>query len=271
MLRSEADRLTRVIVCSPSKEYFLVENLKDHNIVEQADAEQAKKQHDTLKMTIRGFGAEVIDVGELRSHPNSVFTRDSSICTPQGYVRLRLGLESRRGEEEWMSQNLDELGEPFAGAIRPPGTVEGGDIILAGSVAFIGLSKRTNKEGVKQISAILQRMDYETRAFPVPLPHFHLGGLMSLIGPKQTLCCKNVFPSDFFKGFERIELECPLSISSNVSCLGNSELIIESSNEAAFKVLMKEGFKIHAINLSEFVKGEGGPTCLILPVERVAY
>ena len=50
-----------------------------------------------------------------------------------------------------MSQHLESLGMKSVGSITGNGTVEGGDVILIGSIAFIGLSGRTNQEGVNQI------------------------------------------------------------------------------------------------------------------------
>lgn len=269
MLRSEGDRLRRVVVCSPGQEYFGVDDLKAHNIGERANPEQAKEQHDLLKSTIKTFGTEILDVDELKSHPNSVFTRDTSVCTPQGYIQLRMGLESRRDEEEWMAHTLERSGEPPAGIIQSPGTVEGGDIILAGSVAFLGLSNRTNRNGVYQISSLLQNMGYEVRTVSIPPPHFHLGGLMSLIGPRQVLCCQRFFDKDFFKGFDLVEVDYQMFVSGNVICLGDGELIAEASNAAAIEPLEKQGYKVHALDLSEFLKGQGGPSCLIMPLERL--
>ena len=43
-------------------------------------------------------------------------------------------------------------GVPCAGAIGGPGTLEGGDVILAGEVAFVGVSSRTNAEGSRQVA-----------------------------------------------------------------------------------------------------------------------
>jgi len=268
MLRSEGERLRKVIVCTPEKEYFRIDNLKAHNIEEIADKKKTRKQHNELKKILRNFGSIVIDVPEFQNHPNSVFTRDTAVCTPKGYIKLRMGLETRRGEEEWMSEILDSLGESLAGSIKEPGTVEGGDIILADKVAFIGHSLRTNKEGVKQISEILKSMNYEIRIINLPEHHLHIGGAMSMIGPENILCCKNVFPKVFFKGFEVTEIECVSSITSNVIYLGNQEIILDYSNYKAIEALERKGYKIHAIDLSEFVKGRGGPSCLILPVER---
>ena len=163
MLRNEGGRLTRVVVCTPRQEYFCVDDLKAHNITAVADSAKTKEQFNLLKLKMAHFGVEVIDVPELMGHPNSVFTRDVSVSTPQGYIKLRLGLPARRGEGEWMARMLGSLGEPCAGEIKESGTVEGGDIILAGHVAFIGHTKRTNTEGVNQISALLTKMGYEIR------------------------------------------------------------------------------------------------------------
>jgi dimethylargininase len=96
------------------------------------------------------FGVDLLDVPELAGHPNSVFTRDTAVCTPQGYIHLNLGLETRQGEGgAWMAQILYAQGGHCIGEVKPPGTIEGGDVVLAGNVAFIGRSARTNEEGIR--------------------------------------------------------------------------------------------------------------------------
>ena len=42
-------------------------------------------------------------------------------------------------------------------SIEPPGTVEGGDIMMVGSHFYLGLSERTNEEGARQMSKILEK------------------------------------------------------------------------------------------------------------------
>jgi len=268
MLRNQGERLTRVVVCTPQTEYFRVRNLKVHNIAEIANPEKAREQHDNLKSILRNFGCEVIDIQELAGHPNSIFTWDTALSTPQGYIKLRMGLRTRQGEEEWMAKALDSLGEPQAGSIKEPGTAEGGDIILAGRVAFIGQTQRTNKSGVKQASRLLTGMNYEIRSIILPKSYLHLGSAMSLVGPNRVLCFRGVFPDEFFEGFEKIEISCNAFASANVVCLGDNELIADSANIAATRELERAGMVVHAVDLSEFAKGRGGPSCLILPVER---
>jgi len=269
MLQSEGDRLTKVVVCSPKQEYFSVDNLKAHNIIEIADRDRTKKQHDALKAVLAQFGAEVIDVPELEGHPNSVFTRDVSVSTPRGYIKLHLGLPARKGEGAWMAKILGSMGEPCVGEIRLPGTVEGGDLILAGSVAFIGHSLRTNTEGVKQVSALLIKMGYEIRTMSVGERYLHLGGAMSVIGPERILCCQDVFHDGFFKGFDVVSVPHRGPSTGNVICLSGDEVIANAAeNQEAIEILGEKSVRVHPIDLSEFRKGSGGPTCLVLPIER---
>jgi len=269
MLRNEGDRLTSVIVSTPKKEYFNIFDTAAHNINENADIYRTILQHNLLKSVLSRSGCKIIDIPELGGHPNSVFTRDTALMTPKGYIRLRMGLDSRRGEEEWMSGVLASLGERCIGEIKPPGIAEGGDIILAGNVAFIGHSKRTNKEGIEQLSGFLKEIDYEIRVFEVEGKYLHLGGAMSMIGPERILCCSDVFPDGFFKGFDTIEVSYPGISSGNVICIRENEVI--ANIDENYKVVMDletHGVNVHGLDLSEFRKGAGGPTCLILPVER---
>jgi len=268
VLRDEGDRLTRVVVCSPREEYFLVSDLEEHNIAQVADRNLAVQQHDTIKSKIMEFGSEVIDIPELANHPNSVFTRDTALCSPHGYIQLRLGLESRRGEEEWMAHALDATGEPCVGTIRAPGTVEGGDVILTGSVAFVGRSIRTNDEGVRQLSALLIAMDYDVRTICVPDPILHLDKVLMVAGPNRVLSCSDWIPHESLKGFDVIGVSCGGRTTANIICLGNNEVIVERSNREVIERLDANGLIVHAVELSEFAKGTGGPNCLVMPVER---
>jgi N-dimethylarginine dimethylaminohydrolase len=91
---------------------------------------------------------------------------------------------------------------------------------------------------------------------------------MSLIGPDRILCCQGIFSDDFFRGFDVIEISSVNGSGANVICLGENEVIADDKNVGVMRTLAARGVMVHGINLSEFKKGGGGPTCLILPVER---
>jgi N-dimethylarginine dimethylaminohydrolase len=102
----------------------------------------------------------------------------------------------------------------------------------------------------------------------VPAPYLHLGGAMSMISPERVLCCREVFPDDFFRGFNKVEVSCNTFVSGNVICLGDNEVIADIANVEVIKELRRAKVIVHTIDLSEFVKGTGGPNCLIMPIER---
>ncbi len=258
--------LTRLVLCPPGDAYAGASDLAAHNLTAPADLKRARAQHTALHQTLTACGAEVLRIQELAAHPNSVFVQDVALATPTGFIRLRMGLPSRRGEPDWMARYLAARGVPEIGRITPPGTVEGGDVILAGDVAFVGRSSRTNDAGIAQLAALLEPQGFTLRIADVPPPSLHIGGMMSLIGPRQALACAEVFPPGYFEGFEVIWVSKTDFISGNVIALGAGQVIAEAQNVDAIAALERAEFMVHPLDLSEFVKGTGGPSCLVLPL-----
>ena len=229
MVKSEGERLRQVVVCTPREEYARgASDLEKHNIGDLGDLEIAIQQHHRLKATLKEFGAQVLDIPELADHPNSVFTRDTALCTPQGYIQLRLGLDTRQGEGAWMARALEEIGVPRVGKIAAPGTVEGGDVVLAGEVAFVGRSIRTNEGGIQQLSVMLETMGYQIRVIELPDTVLHLDKTLMALGPQQVLYCRDLVSQQDIDGFSGIEISCGGDTTANIICLGDKELIVQS-------------------------------------------
>jgi dimethylargininase len=145
--------------------------------------------------------------------------------------------------------------------------VEGGDVILAGRVAFAGITRRTNREGVRQLSMILSEMGIEIRAVELPDFYLHLDQTIGVLGPRQLMYCRGLFPDGFFDGFEVIEVPCR-GHNVNFICLGENEILAPQANINVVKTAGESGVRVHAIDLSEFAKGAGGPNCLVMPLDR---
>lgn len=266
---NEGGVLRRVAVSAPADAYFEVEDREYHNIPEAADRAAAGVQHGALASLMREEGAEVVNLAEHPDQPNSVFTRDSALVVGEGHIRVRMGLESRQGETLWMSDHLERLGSPCLGEIEAPGTLEGGDVILMGETAFVGRSCRSNEAGVEQLASILDRLGIETRVAAVADDAMHIGGVMSAIGPGQVVCCAGRFPDGYFDGFDTVEVPFLHPSSGNVICLGEGRVVVNmAENGVTASALAAAGLTVFDLDLSEFRKGAGGPTCLILPLER---
>lgn len=267
-LRNEGQGLKSVVMCSPKREYFSINDKKAHNITEFSDPQRAITQHRCLVDVIRAFGAQVLLIEELPLHPNSVFTQDTVVSSPAGFIKMKMGIPTREGEQDWMENFLEGHDVPCIGEITAPGTAEGGDIILAGDVAFVGISARTNEQGSTQVRDILADQGFDVRIATVPDPFLHIGGAMSVIDVNTILSVEGIFTDVYFDGFELILAPNDGFITGNVITLGNKELVVNKDNVTVIKMLRKAKFKVHEVDLSEFTKGTGGSSCLIMPLVR---
>jgi N-dimethylarginine dimethylaminohydrolase len=270
-LRNEGDALRRAAVCAPKREYTRVDDPVKQNFVEVPDEARARLEHEGLRHALEAAGVQVHEVPELAGHPNSVFVRDVALAAPGGFIRLRMGLPARRGEDEWMAGHLSALGIACVGSIEPPGLLEGGDVFMMGKVALVGLSSRANAEGVLQLERILEPLGCRVRTAEVPAPYFHLGSILSPVGPERVVCIAGTLPGRFLDGLDVIEAPADSArpASANVLCLGSDEVLADTTESPrTLEALEAAGVRVHALELSEFAKGSGGPTCLVLPLER---
>jgi dimethylargininase len=268
--KSEGDALRAAVVCAPDVEYTRVDDTVRQNFVRVPDPDASREQHARLRAALAEHGARVHEVPELSAHPNSVFVRDVALVTPEGFVRLRMGLPARSGEEAWLEGHLIALGLPRVGAIEPPGTLEGGDVFLLDDVALVGLSPRANAEGARQLARLLEPMGYRVRTAPVFPPALHLGSVLSPVGPGRVVVVEGTLPADFLEGLDVIGApRVGVDASANVLCLADNEVLADAGEcPATLEALDGAGVSVRTLELSEFAKGSGGPTCLVLPVGR---
>ncbi len=113
-------------------------------------------------------------------------------------------------------------------------------------------------------------MGYQVRVARV-VGYLHLGGAVSAVAPDRLLVVRDDYPHGFFKGFDVIEVDKKGPSTGNVICVAPNEVVAnKAENQEAMDVLDSRGVRVHGVDLSEFRKGAGGPTCLIMPMEREA-
>jgi N-dimethylarginine dimethylaminohydrolase len=92
---------------------------------------------------------------------------------------------------------------------------------------------------------------------------------MSVISPDRVVCCREEFPPSALEGLGVINVPKRGPSTGNVICLAPNEIVGNiAENREALDILEQKGVRVHRVDLSEFRKGAGGPTCLILPVAR---
>ncbi len=117
------------------------------------------RQHNAYIRALKSCGLEIIVLDAEEQFPDSVFMEDVALLTPQCAIITYPGAETRQGEELLIKPTLEPYYENLE-LVKGSGTVEAGDIMMAGNHFFIGLSERTNREGARQMISILEMSEF---------------------------------------------------------------------------------------------------------------
>lgn len=225
------------------------------------DYELAIQQHEKYVQVLKACDVEVMVLEALEDYPDSVFVEDTAVLTPECAIICRPGVASRQGEEEAIHTILQDIFGVLA-CIRSPGTLEGGDVLQVGKHFFVGLSRRSNEEGIEQFFSIIKRYGYSGSA--VPLKSFlHLKTGVAYLGDRKLLLAGECLCVPAFKDFKRIEVPGSEAYCGNAIYV-NGSVIMPCGFPQTEQKLRAEGFSIQTVDMSEFQKLDGGVSCLSL-------
>src|SRR4051812_39038815 len=122
------------------------------------DVDRARAQHRAYEDALAGAGCTIVHVDESPELPDAVFIEDASVVLDELAVITRPGAVSRRAETVEVSNVIGRY-RPLQ-FISAPGTIDGGDVLVAGRDVFIGVTSRTNENAVDQMRAILRPHGY---------------------------------------------------------------------------------------------------------------
>src|SRR5678815_2349383 len=88
-------------------------------------------------------------------------SEDTALLTARGAVLTRPGAISRLAEVESIAPVVRKYFKNVY-SIEEPGTLDAGDVCEAGEHFFIGVSRRTNEHGAKQLAGFLNLFGYTT-------------------------------------------------------------------------------------------------------------
>lgn len=245
---------------------------------------QAVRDYETFSEVLAESGAEIVylpagaDLGL-----DSIYVRDGLLSAPGGLVLCAMGKESRHAEPALAATELKAQGHRVIGTIGGTGRLEGGDLVwLDEKTCVVGLTYRTNQEGVDQLQAILgPEVEIKTLDMPHykgPSDVFHLMSIWSPLDRDLALVYSPLMPI----GFRRWLLERDLSLvevpdqefeamACNVLALGPRRCLAVEGCPKTRQRLENVGCEVLVYPADEISrKGEGGPTCLTRPLSRAA-
>jgi dimethylargininase len=270
--------LRRVLVRPPGTNFS---RWREYGWLAEPDAKRIAAEHEDFRKTLEEAGAEVVVAPVAADqNPDAVYVFDPTFVTDSGAILLRPGKEARRSEVEAMRADFEATGIPIAAELTEPALAEGGDAFwLDERTLVVGLGYRTNAAGATQLGAALPGVEVIT----VDLPHYHGRAhcmhMLTLISPLDenlALVYLPLLPVRLVelleeRGIELVQVpdEEFESIGCNVLALGPRRALALKGNPETRRRMEAAGVDVRVYEGGELSrKGEGGPTCLTLPLER---
>ena len=148
------------------------------------DLKKAEAQHSAYQQLLVRLGAKLICLQAQPALPDSMFVEDPALVLDELAVIFPLGTESRRAEASSIERVLSTFRK--IARIELPGTAEGGDILQVGRRVFVGQTRRTNADGIRQLTTLLEPYQYEV--IPVTVTGcLHLKSAVTYIGRNTLL------------------------------------------------------------------------------------
>jgi N-dimethylarginine dimethylaminohydrolase len=256
---------------------------KNLNYLSKPDLQRAIEEYNAFEAIFTGRGIEVLYLPE-DAHVNmdSIYCRDAAIATNKGMIICNMGKRARGNEPAAEKQAFEKHGITILGEIKAPGTVEGGDVAWLDEYTLaVGNTYRTNKDGIKQLTALLAPQN--VKVITVPLPHykgpadvFHLMSVISPVDTNVAVVYSPLMPIQFRidlldRGYHLVEVpdEEFDSMGCNVLAMEPGECLMVDGNPKTRAALEKAGCSVTIYNGDEIsIKGGGGPTCLTRPIQR---
>ena len=250
-----------VIVRRPGKS--LAEGITSAPELGKPDYELALKQHNSYIKALEQCGVNVTVLEALEEYPDSCFVEDTAVLTKKCAIISNPGAMSRRGESALMIDTIKKFyNEDQIEYITTPGTMEGGDVMMVGNHFYIGLSGRTNEEGCRQFKAALEK--YGHTCSIVPLENvLHLKTGVNYIENNNMLVSGEFIEKGDFAAFNKIIV--PEAEAYGANCIWiNGTVIVPKGYPTVETGIKDAGYKVIAIDTSEYRKLDGGLSCLSL-------
>jgi dimethylargininase len=218
------------------------------------------QQHHAYRQALLSLGLDVIVLPAEPAYPDAYFVEDPAIITPKIAVSTCPGASSRQGEEITLEPFL-EYYRPLV-HIHPPGTVDGGDVLVVENHYFIGLSERTNNEGAAQLATLLAEAGHTPETVPVAAG-LHLKSGVNYVGNDTLLITKNLADYPAFAKYKRIILDVDEEYAANTLWV-NDTLLTPKGFPKTHASLAHLGMRLIELDVSEVQKMDGGLTCMSL-------
>jgi len=224
------------------------------------DVDRAMAQHAEYERALETLGCSVFRIAAGPEMPDSVFIEDAAVVLDEIAIITRPGAASRRLETVGVADVLSAF-RPLM-RIDPPGTMDGGDVMVIGRSIFVGCSGRTTLPAIEQMRAIVAPFGYSLQPASVR-GCLHLKSAVTALDDDTLLINPDWARVDEFAGFDLIAVDAREPLGANI-VRANGRLVYSESFPRTRDALVARGYAVTAVDVSEIAKAEGAVTCCSL-------
>lgn len=234
------------------------------------DVALAQAQHAEYCQALAAAGVQVEVLPPDERYPDSCFMQDPALVIDGIALIARPGAVSRQGEEESVAQAL--AGRFPLARIAPPGTLEGGDVLVLPGRVVVGRSARTNRAGIAQLAVALNAAaDPQGFGNPSGLPvleapvdgYLHLLTAVTHLGGGLLLAVEGFDLPPVLAEYDVLRVPADEGYACNALGIGE-RVILPAGFPKTAAMLRTHGFEVLPVPTTEFAKADGGVTCLSL-------
>ncbi len=225
---------------------------------DDVDAELAQRQWDGYVAALHDEGWTTHEVSPAPDSPDSVFVEDTVVVYGDLAIVCRPGADERWPEVPAAEDAVRAQGYRVV-RIEAPGTLDGGDVLKHDGTVWVGMGGRTNAEGIAQLQTHLQPFGVEVVTVALTKA-LHLKSAVTalpdgtIIGYGPVVDDPGVWGDRFFA--------VPEEPGAHVVLLDNDALLMSSAAPQTADLFRQRGYRVIAVDISEFEKLEGCVTCL---------
>ncbi|MBV8332078.1 MAG: hypothetical protein JO192_05020 [Candidatus Eremiobacteraeota bacterium] len=228
----------------------------------------ALEQHLILRKTLEYFGVETVVVDAHAEDPYEVSIADAAVAFEDGAVLMRPTSMTRRAEADRLKAEFAHIDVPLAGHITAPGLLDGSDIVLAGTTAFVGVGKRGNELGRSGFAQVARAHGYDVVEVKIDASVPSLRAVVSPVAKDTLAIAANRVDVAQFSGFKTIVVEPGEELAAGVLTIGDRHVLADIRYRTALRIMRRAGITVEAIDLYEYGKLGLTPSMLVLPLKR---
>ena len=227
------------------------------------DVARAREQHQRYVAALIDAGYHVEQLASTAEMPDSVFVEDIAVVFDQFAIVTLPGAVSRRAEVAAIAAALAPHRE--LEFITAPGTIDGGDVLVAGRQVFIGRSTRTNAAAIAQMRRLLTPRGYTLCDVAID-GCLHLKSAVTAIDDRTVLLNPAWMNREVFRNFEIVAVDPDEAYGANALRLRDRVIMPTAFPRTADRVASR-GVHVVMVDASELAKAEGAVTCFSLIIE----